>query len=126
MKFATYFSTGLRLKLFSFLALSIVQLTNAQSHHEPPRPAVAPLIAERYDNDADGDRIDDMLLDRAKQAFAAQRAAGSPVERSQAQAKLVKLVDVELIFKEPVTQRQIDTFTALGGEITYVYKTVSY
>ena len=76
----------------------------------PPRPAVAPLIGERYANDADGDRLDDRLFARAQQA----------------PANAGELVHIELIFKEPVTQRHIDTFIALGGEITYIYKAVSY
>jgi len=98
----------------------------AQRHVPPPRPNVAPLIGERYANDGDGDRIDDQLLGRAKQAAAAERAAVTAEEKSQAQTKIGELVNVELIFKEPVTQRQIDTFTALGGEITYIYRAVSY
>ncbi len=35
------------------------------------------------------------------------------------------MVDVELIFKEQITQKQIDAFLALGGEITHIYKAVS-
>jgi hypothetical protein len=84
------------------------------------------LISDRYANDADGDRIDDQLVVRANQAIAAENAAVTPEQKSQAHAKSSEMVNVELIFKEPVTQRQIDTFTALGGEITYIYKAVSY
>ena len=33
---------------------------------------------------------------------------------------------MELIFNEPITQRQIDEFLRLGGQITYIYQAVSY
>src|SRR5262249_20004696 len=85
-----------------------------------------PLITERYPNDADGDRIDDRLADRARAALVAQHAAVTSAERSEARARVSGMVDVELIFKEPVTQNQIDAFLSLGGEITYIYKAVSY
>jgi PKD repeat protein len=98
----------------------------AQHHVAPPKPAVAPLIGEHYANDADGDRIDDELFARAQRAMAAERAATTPTARAQARAQLDEPVNVELIFKQPVTQQQLDTFEALGGEITHVYKAVSY
>jgi PKD repeat protein len=98
----------------------------AQHHIAPPKPAVAPLIGEHYANDADGDRIDDELFARAQRAVAAEREATTPAARAQARAQLDEQVNVELVFKQPVTQQQLDTFEALGGEITYVYKAVSY
>src|SRR5689334_18373365 len=112
--------------LVAVLCIWPVQLTLAQPHRSPPKPVVAPLIGAHYANDADGDRIDDQLLTRANQAIAAEKAAVTPGEKSQARAKLDELVTVELIFKEPVTQQQIDRFAALGGEITYIYKALSY
>jgi hypothetical protein len=44
----------------------------AQHPVAPPKPAVAPLIGERYANDADGDRIDDELADRMASAHASR------------------------------------------------------
>src|SRR5215831_14004738 len=85
----------------------VFQSSLAQPHVPPPRPAVAPLIGEHYPNDADHDGIDDELADRSRKAFAAQQAAVTPSEKSQAQARLAQMVNVELIFKEPITQRQI-------------------
>ena len=98
----------------------------AQSHHPPAKPSIAPLIAQRYPNDANGDRIDDRLAEQVRQSLAAEQAATTPPDTSRAQTPLHKLMDVELIFKEPNTQMQIDAFVALGGEITYLYKAVSY
>src|SRR5262245_50670209 len=92
--------------------LCTIESTFAQRHVPPPRPGVAPLVGERYANDADGDRVDDALLDRATRAVAAENAARTPEERSQARAKSDEFVNIELIFKEPVTQRQIDAFEA--------------
>src|SRR6185436_2670312 len=102
MKKTIQFQTRVLLTFALIFAAASIPSASAQTHRPPPRPAVAPWIGERYANDADGDRIDDELHTRAEQA----------------QAKLGESANVELIFKEPVTQRQIDTFTALGGEIT--------
>jgi PKD repeat protein/subtilisin family serine protease len=102
------------------------QSSVAQPFGAPERPTVAPHIAERYANDADGDRIDDQLLQRAQAAMAAEQAAATTEEKLRAKAKASELVNVELIFKESVTQEQIDKFATLGGDITYIYKAVSY
>ena len=82
----------------------------------PPPPEVAPVISGTYPNDADGDGIDDALQDLANTAgsFSAQAASAD------------NSVKVELVFTEPVTQQQIDAFIALGGQVSYMYKTVSY
>jgi PKD repeat protein len=103
-----------------------IQLTLAQPHRPPLKPTVPPLISDRYANDTDGDRIDDQLVVRANQAVAAENAAITAEQKLQAHAKSSEMVNVELIFREPVTQQQIDRFTALGGEITYLYKAISY
>lgn len=103
-----------------------VQGVPGTSHRPPPKPAIAPLIGERYSNDANGDRIDDRLFDDAASAFTAERVAVTPTQKSEAQAKLSQMVEVELIFSEPITQSQIDAFLAMDGEITHIYKAVSY
>src|SRR5436190_21936163 len=36
------------------------------------------------------------------------------------------MVEVELVFKQQITQKQIDSFLGQGGKITYIYKAVSY
>jgi len=41
-------------------------------------------------------------------------------------ASALEMVDVELVFREPIKQRQIDDFLGLGGQITYIYKALSY
>jgi PKD repeat protein len=112
--------------LASLCALGSVSATFAQHFEPPPGPAVAPLVSAYYANDLDADKIDDKLLDRAQKTIAAERAAVSVEEKSQTRARAAEMVNVELVFKEQVTQKQIDTFTALGGEITYIYKAVSY
>ena len=119
-------ATGRRLLLSSLCFCAVLQSSFGQNHVPPPKPVVRPLIGQRYGNDNDGDRIDDNLLVRAQQAADAENAALTPAEKSQIQAKLSEAVAVELVFKEPVTQQQIDRFNALGGEITYMYKAVSY
>ncbi len=92
----------------------------------PTKPDIAPLIAQNYPTDADGDRIEDALADKAREASLAVKAAGTPEDTASAQAALARMIDVELVFKQPITQQQIDAFLALGGEMTYVYKAVSY
>jgi PKD repeat protein len=92
----------------------------------PPKPSVAPLIAETYPNDKDGDHIEDQLLEKAQAALASQKAAITPDQNAQAQAALSEMIDVQLVFRDQITQKQIDAFVALGGQITYIYKAVSY
>ncbi len=97
-----------------------------ESFMPPPKPDIAPLIAENYPTDANRDRIEDALAGKAREASLALKAAGTPEDMALAQAALAKKIDVELVFKQPITQQQIDAFIALGGEITYLYKAVSY
>ena len=92
----------------------------------PPAAAVAPLIGETYSNDANQDRIEDQLLAQYQQAMAAQPASSSSDQKTTAAGQLARLVDLELIFKAPVTQEQMDAFLQLGGEITHVYKAISH
>jgi hypothetical protein len=92
----------------------------------PPIPDVRPLIGYFYDEDVDGDRLADTLGEKQQAAVAAQKKALSPEEIEAAEAAAEERVDVELVFDEPVTQAQIDLFESLGGEITYMYKAVSF
>ncbi len=116
------FRLPLHLAFFSLLA----SVSVAQPFSSPPRPAVAPLIALTYPNDANGDSLDDELMARAQSAVAAQQSAVTSEQRAQASARLAELVEVELIFKEQIAQHHIDAFLAQGGQITYIYKAVSY
>jgi Subtilase family len=86
----------------------------------PAPPLVAPVISGHYPGDTDGDRIDDVL---AEISAASPRDAGKAVGTFSADEASIA---VELIFNEAVTQSQIDAFLAAGGEITYLYKSVSY
>ena len=64
--------------------------------------------------------IDGMIGD------ALERGIASMGELSIAASPQDQMVQVELDFSEPVTQQQIDEFLRLGGEITYIYRAVSY
>ena len=110
----------------ALLNLSLLPAAFAQPWVAPPRPAVPPLIATQYENDRNGDRVQDQLLERAQSALQAQATALWPEEIDEVAEQLEERVRVELIFKEPITQEQIDAFLAQGGEITYVYQAVSY
>ncbi len=63
---------------------------------------------------------------RFQEASIARIAAKTAAQANSTQIQLDAMVDVELIFKEQITQKQIDTFLALGGQITHIYKAVSY
>jgi subtilisin family serine protease len=76
---------------------------------------VPPVISEDYSADLNGNRINDTL----------ETAARIKGELSIASAE-EEMAAVELVFKEPVTQRQINEFLRLGGRITYIYKAISY
>ncbi|HBH60738.1 MAG TPA: hypothetical protein DDX85_03145, partial [Nitrospiraceae bacterium] len=106
--------------------LLLGQTSFAQKWSPPGRPDVIPRISQSYTNDRDGNRIDDSLFSRAEKAAMSERLAVTADEKNKARADLDKLVDVELVFSEQIDQKQIDDFIASGGEITYVYKAVSY
>ena len=106
--------------------LLLGQTSFAQKWSPPPRPHIIPKISQTYANDRDGDRIDDGLFGRAEKALTSGRLALTPQDRSNAEAQLAEMVNVELIFTGQITQRQIDDFIVSGGEITYIYKAVSY
>jgi len=92
----------------------------------PPEPTVPPLISRIYSRDKDGDRLEDQLAQRWQAATGARAAAASIAEQMAAQAQLDAHVEVELIFDRQITQRQLDEFRGLGGEVTHVYESVSY
>jgi subtilisin family serine protease len=84
---------------------------------------VTPTISGAYPSDADGDRISDRLEIRVERLGADGVAPAQAEGRSTEPGDTVK---VELVFHEPVTQEQIDAFIGLGGEITYVFRAVSF
>lgn len=105
---------NIKSKLLLLAATTVVLLNlNAQSQRPAPpkEPAVKPHIARHYPEDPTGRRITDVLYSRINAATAAE---------------LNTMADVELIFTAQITQDQIDRFLAMGGEITYVYQSVSY
>ena len=92
----------------------------------PPKPAVAPQIRHPGDLDTDGNRIDDLLDARAAHLRAAALRESDPAKLALLEAGLGEPVEVELLFSTQVTQAQIDSFLALGGQTDYIYKAVSY
>ncbi|MEN8262674.1 MAG: S8 family serine peptidase [Nitrospirota bacterium] len=104
----------------------LVQSAFAQKFTPPRRPVVVPVISQIYNNDKDRDKIDDSLLNRSEKALRAERLAVVPQDRINAGKQLDEMVNVELIFTEQITQKQIDDYIASGGEIDYIYKAVSY
>ena len=98
----------------------------AQTIAIPPEPAVRPLIGATYASDSNRDGVDDGLFDRAQAAKAKLRKAATAEAKILAQADLDGKVEVELVFGEQITREQVDSFLALGGEIAYVYRAVSY
>jgi subtilisin family serine protease len=123
-------------KLFSFFLSSLLAvslclvlglgLASAQPFAPPPPPEIAPTISETCTNDLDGDRVDDELNAVAEDASTMYSLAVTQAERADALTILSGMTDVELIFKEQITQTQIDKFLLLGGEISYIYRAVSY
>jgi subtilisin family serine protease len=86
--------------------------------HPPAPPQVAPVISTTYPGDRNGDRINDDL-----EGVAARRSGISITGQAHMAGRMIP---VQLVFREPVTQEQIDVFLALGGEITYLFKAISY
>jgi subtilisin family serine protease len=110
----------------SVLVVLQLELASAQPLVPPPPPDVPPIISETYSNDLDGDCIDDELQYMADGASTMYLFAVTQAEKEDVQTTLGDMIDVELIFNERITQEQIDDFQLWGGEITYVYKAVSY
>ena len=77
----------------------------------PPEPRVKPVIPRYYPEDPAGHRIMDSLREKAGRATSAASN---------------QLTEVQLVFTRQVTQGQIDTFAALGGSISYMYRSVTY
>ncbi len=115
-------SAGMWLVLF---LAAVAQVASGQALTPPPWPDVPPTISGTYESDLDGNRIDDELEGGFELAtlpsslYAEARTLGGELASET-------MVDVELVFDEPVTQEQIDTFLAMGGQISYVYQAVSY
>ncbi|GEM_PF-553954 len=82
----------------------------------PPPLEVPPVISRTYPTDLNGNQIDDTL----------EQNMATTGELSIASSPQDQTVNVELVFSEPVTQQQIDGFLRLGGQITYLYRVVSY
>lgn len=76
----------------------------------PPVPEIAPVISNSYPDDLNGNCINDTLESTSGELSIASS----------------EMVEVELVFNEPITQQQIDEFLRLGGQITYVYQAISY
>src|SRR5579862_1046088 len=113
--------------LFCVLALALAQSElEGQTLSPPPEPRVKPFIGKTYHNDPNNRHIEEQLYLKAQSAVAAKQAATNQVQVAQAQSDLGKVVEVELVFEERVTQKQIDDFLAAGGEITHLYRAVSY
>ncbi len=108
----------------ALFSIAGVQAAPAQTWTAPPPPDIPPVISAPYESDLDGNRLDDELEGGMTLA-----TIPSPLYQTGKSigADLLdeKRVDVELIFDAPVTQQQIDTFLALGGEITYMFEAVS-
>jgi subtilisin family serine protease len=92
----------------------------------PAPPQIPPLISTAYSNDLNRNAIDDELEVKVATGITRLKSAVTTKEIDEAKSLLTGTVEVELIFKNQVTQRQIDDFQNRGGQIAYIYKAVSY
>ena len=100
-----------RVELLSFCVTFLLACSAfAQSWTPPPLPDITPVISGKYNNDIDGDQIDDMLQYLVEDTSTAYLMAPLQAERRRAQMVLGEMVNVKLLFSEPVTQQQIDDF----------------
>ena len=120
----------MRFNTFALFAISVLLTTLgtafAAEWTPPPAPEIPPLIGKTYPEDADQNGIADGLETKLSSAQAALKSATAAEARTAAQEALDVLIEVQLVFTAPVTQEQIDAFLAAGGEITYMYQSVSY
>lgn len=123
-------SLAQRIMPLSLLLLGILCVGHAQTISTtelvpPPLPEVKPVVLDCYSGDKDGNRIHDALeMDHLRYKRLPRSRSSS--EKANLLHTERKDVDVQLIFNTPITQQQIDDFLLLGGEITYIYKAVSY
>ncbi len=92
----------------------------------PARHKIQPLISKTYSTDLNHNALDDKLDTKVTTATALLKSATTPAEVSKAKSQLANTVEVELIFKDQITQQQIDDFRNRGGRIDYIYKAISY
>ncbi len=85
----------------------------------PRAPAIRPTLPRLHEIDTDADGLDDAL--QARVTGFEQAAAHAP-----AAAPLDELAEVEMVFSTPVAQGQLDQFVQSGGQVTYIYRAVSY
>jgi len=85
----------------------------------PPEPAVRPIIVHPAELDANQNKLDDEI----ERDIALAQALPTVQERAEALSEFIR---VELVFAEQITRDQIDAFLRLGGNIDYVYQSVSY
>ncbi|MEN6575875.1 MAG: S8 family serine peptidase [Phycisphaerales bacterium] len=105
---------GLSVALLAWTSLAL-GMAPLDAPTPPSAPEVPPVIGETYPADLNGNCINDEL----------EQGTGATADLSIAAAEETML-KVELIFREPVTQAQIDAFLGLGGQITYLFKAISY
>ena len=110
----------------TLLPLLLCGIAMAENFTPPPVPEIPPVISDMYPEDADGNLVSDVLEDRMRTAESTSTSAPGLMLRATASMALDQMTDVELIFGTQVTQEQIDTFLAMGGEITYMYRSLSY
>ena len=92
----------------------------------PAQPAVRPHLPARADFDLDNNRVDDRI-DRSVGQIRRQLALETnQARRQQLAARLAQPIAIELVFRDQVTQQQIDDFLAMGGRIGHLYRAVSY
>lgn len=103
-----------------------VQAVQTRFFSPPAIPQIAPIISTTYPNDTDQNAIDDELEAKAAVAKTRLKSAATSKDMAEADSVLTGTVEVELIFKEQITQQQIDDFLSHGGEITHIYNAVSY
>lgn len=116
---------GVALAIF-VASLARIQAQPFRPQTPPQRPAIAPLIARQYPEDRNNDHIQDALADRARRVTARTAQYVSPSLQTEAERELSALVNVELIFSDPVSQQQLDEFLANNGAVTHVYEALSY
>ena len=114
-----------RLLIGCVCLLTAVASVSAIDLVPPPIPEIPPVILDSFSSDQDGDKIDDALTFDLHKGLLETRAL-SETRQHLARTGSDRLVAVELVFQEQITQQQIDDFLLLGGEIFYLYKGLSY
>lgn len=95
------------------------------SRHARRAPVRPPRLPEILHSDRNGNRVDDSV-DEVVAELRARLARAKDEERVAVQAELDAPVPVDAVFDRPISEAELETFRAMGGELVDSFEAVSH